>query len=418
MNGGSRIVAVGPGQSPDDTLAETATATEEVIAAPEELLVEDELPAGRSLAWLAPALALAAIIAWSGLFVFAHRAAMLDGVTPQEASSWISTWAVPVALMVGLLLLAMRSSRREAARFGEVSRMLSDESAQLETRLVTVNRELSLARDFIAAQSRDLESLGRVASERLSENAERMSAMIHTNSKQIDSIASVSTTALENMDKLRNDLPVVANSARDLTSQIGNAGRTAQSQIEELIKGLHRVNSFGEAGTKLIDGLQDKVDVALTNFENRAKALGDTSIKVIVSLGQRIAALEAECQSFTRSIHEGEGEALEKWSASIETMRATLGDALREIAEIDAGALESTRQRLESVGEWARQVDASLDERAAGFVEALDARREAQAQRELEEAQALAQRLASLDFGNRRPAGSPSCQGCELRPAR
>jgi hypothetical protein len=45
----------------------------------------------------------------------------------------------------------MRNSRREAARFGEAARELSRESAALEKRLAVVNRELSLARDFIAA---------------------------------------------------------------------------------------------------------------------------------------------------------------------------------------------------------------------------------------------------------------------------
>ncbi len=84
----------------------------------------------------------------------------LGGLTPIEGSDLLTQWAVPVLLVVGLWLLAMRSSRREASRFANVAHSLREESALLETRLVTVNRELSLARDFIAAQSRDLESLG------------------------------------------------------------------------------------------------------------------------------------------------------------------------------------------------------------------------------------------------------------------
>ena len=127
-------------------------------------------------------------------------------------------------LVVALWLLAMRNSRREAARFGEAAQTLAQESALLERRLATVNRELSLARDFIAAQSRDLESLGRVASERISQHADRLQGLIHDNGAQVEAIGRVSTTALENMDRLRDGLPVISNSARDVASQIGHAG--------------------------------------------------------------------------------------------------------------------------------------------------------------------------------------------------
>ena len=41
--------------------------------------------------------------------------------------------------------------------------MFSDESLKLETRQTTVNRELSLAREFIAAQSRDIPNACAVA---------------------------------------------------------------------------------------------------------------------------------------------------------------------------------------------------------------------------------------------------------------
>jgi phosphoglycolate phosphatase-like HAD superfamily hydrolase len=45
---------------------------------------------------------------------------------------------------------------------------MNRESAALEARLKVVNRELSLAREFLAAEARDLEALGRIAAERLS----------------------------------------------------------------------------------------------------------------------------------------------------------------------------------------------------------------------------------------------------------
>ncbi|HZF45205.1 MAG TPA: ATPase, partial [Sphingomonadaceae bacterium] len=272
MSGGSHIVSLGKGDIPSEVHLEAApdAALELTVEATQEaqfFVDEDRASAGR-FGWIAPTLASLAITGWTGFFIWAHLAEMLAGPSPAIWSSWIAQWAMPTVLVVGLWLLAMRSSRREALRFGAVARSLADESAMLEARLTTVNRELSLAREFLAAQSRDLESLGRVAGDRLSENAERMAALVHKNAAQIESIASVSTTALANMDKLRDELPVIATSARDVTSQIGNAGRTAKSQLDDMISGLQRMNSFGEAGMNLTEDMKAKVSATLSELEN------------------------------------------------------------------------------------------------------------------------------------------------------
>jgi hypothetical protein len=168
MSRRENLVAVGS----DPELAQAAAA--EPAAADDTLELDqpvedmwEEGPPSSSLDWIVPTLAVIAALGWTGFFGWANRGEMLVGGTPQQWSGWIVAWAVPVLLIVSLWLLAMRHSRREATRFGNVAHMLSQESARLEQRLVAVNRELSLARDFIAAQSRDLESLGRMASERI-----------------------------------------------------------------------------------------------------------------------------------------------------------------------------------------------------------------------------------------------------------
>ena len=51
-----------------------------------------------------------------------------------------------------------------------------------------VNRELSLAREFLAAQSRDLEALGRIAAERISHHAAELQHLITTNGAQVEAI--------------------------------------------------------------------------------------------------------------------------------------------------------------------------------------------------------------------------------------
>jgi hypothetical protein len=448
MSGSSHIVAVGPENSRPDTPGTTTREAPEDVLALEEAWEESLPRPRRRFGWVIPALAILVVAAWTGFFAFAQKDALLGGGSLQQWTGWITSWAIPVLLVVAIWLLAMRTSSREAARFGDAARMLADESIRLENRLTNVNRELSLARDFIAAQSRDLESLGRVASERLSHNADRLAGLILENSKQIDSIATVSAIALENMDKLRGDLPVISNSARDVTSQIGNAGRTAHGQLEELVSGFHRLNTFGEASERQVQSLRVKVDAALAAFEAQAakldeiasarfEALGESSEAfraeldtrevealaairrraeklaeelaaswedydnkeqaALATLTVRLEALRKESDAFDIALREGETDAIDKWGEAIEGMRKRLSESLMEIADIDAKALEQTRKRMSALGKEAREVDQAMQMRVERFMSSLEERRGEHHEFEKQGVASLEKTLAELD---------------------
>ena len=80
---------------------------------------EDEEPAERigGFAWVVPTLAVLAVLGWTTFFGWVHRDAILAGASPAQWADWTVDWAVPVLLIVALWLIAMRYSRREAARF-------------------------------------------------------------------------------------------------------------------------------------------------------------------------------------------------------------------------------------------------------------------------------------------------------------
>lgn len=317
---------------------------------------------------LLPALALLAVLAWTGFFVWSHLADLTAGITPREGSALVSAWAVPVVLVVGLWLLAMRNATREAGRFGATAQMLATESQALERRLTSVNAELSLARDFIAAQSRDLEALGRMAAERIAANATQLQELIRDNGAQVNAIAEVSDTALANMDKLRDRLPVVANSARDLTSQIGHAGNTAQDRLEEMIGAFERLTTFGEASGRQVDALRDNVTTTLSTFE------------------ERLAALQA-----------AQSAAHQRFTSAAQAMQDRVAQAIAEIQDIDEKALTNSRRRVEALGEAESKVRDTVAESDAAFA-AMQAERSAaldQAQRD--GLAALDQRMAEFD---------------------
>lgn len=450
MSGGSNIRAIGP-EAPADQPAEDETAAVEADAVDyadlEEVWDEDAEPRLRRR-WLAPTVALAAVGGWTGAFVWAHREAMFAGPAPEQWIAWVGQWATPVALIALLWLLATRNSRHEAQRFGDVASLLSHESRLLEERLSVINRELSLAREFLASQSRELDSLGRVATERLSEHADRLQGLVHDNGRQVESLATVSTTALENMTRLRDDLPVVANSARDVSNQIGNAGRIAHGQVNELVSGFDRLNQFGEASERQVVALRGRIDEALTAFDDqvdridhmtaerfdalrakseefrveldgrevealaalrrRADALAEElraahgaleaeEEQALVSLRARLGGLRDESKTIGNAVRAEETNALSIWSDQIEAMKQRLVEAIQVITGIDESAIASANRKLDALRTEAETVDRGINERDQRLQNRIAERQAVLAQAEREAVDGLAARLAEID---------------------
>ncbi|MBX7481198.1 ATPase [Qipengyuania qiaonensis] len=431
-------------QVSEDVNEETSSDDEELFQ--EEWPEDEELKPRRG--WLAPALAITVILGWTAFFGWAHHAFIQTGPTPDGWSALATQWSIPVLLVVAVWLLAMRNSTREARRFSEVAHALSTQSAELEARLVTVNRELSLAREFLTSQTRELDYLGRTATDRLSEHADRLQSLIGENGDKVESIARVSVSALENMGKLRDNLPVIANSAKDVSNQIGGAGREARSQLDDLIEGFERLNEFGAASERQVASLRKRVDASLDAFAAQADQLGDIAeqrfselrnsseafrgeldsreIDALASIRKRFESLRAELaetnaaagvereaameslnnrletvrresKQFAETIRDGEAHALTAWASQIAAMQERLGEAVAEIASIDEAATASASSKLKELFNEAENVDARIAERNRLF--SIETGRRQTEFDEAEEAAhtRLTERLAALD---------------------
>ncbi len=347
----------GQGQTP-------AAAEAEEFELSESWSVEEEgepaLPASR-FGWMAPTLAIIAVAGWTAFYGWAHQAELFSNPAPRTWASWLVQWSVPVGLIGIVWLLAMRSSRAEASRFAASAGLMNRESAALEARVKVVNRELSLAREFLAAQSRDLEALGRIAAERISTHAAELQGLITTNGAQVEAIGSASETALGNMGRLRDDLPVIANAARDVANQIGGAGRNAQDQLDQLAAGFERLNTLGVASETQVHNLGRQVNEALSGFEDQL-----SRIEALVA--QRFVALQADAEAYRARIDRLESEAL---------------------AALD----ERTRQSATELAAF----DNQLAERGRNLAEQLEQRQAAFETHEAQASEVLAQRLTALD---------------------
>lgn len=429
MNGGSRIVSIdgsAGGLASDDVMELTTQADTPQTAlpapAPEEQWWDEDQPSPRS--WFQtrlPGFAIGLILAgWTGFFGYANWPAIVAHPAPGVWTGWIAQWATPVVLV---LLVARTVGGRAASPApsldSELARQVAEQSEQLQQRLATMNGELAIARDFIAAQSRDLEALGRVAVERLEDSAGKLGALVSGNGDRLDRIAAVSSAALDNMEKLRGQMPVVANAAKDVTNHIANAGRTAHLQLEDMVAGFQRLNEFGQASNTQIEQLHDIVSAALATFNREAEDMARLSGERFVALDETLASQRVAFEAHEAQVLEAMRQRAAKLSADLAAHQAALDNAegtaiaahgerigaltresriIRDAVMNDSNALAGlASQRHSELNALAEQHRAVVEEQLAAIDRALGQRHAMVASLEIEATEALDRRVAAFE---------------------
>ncbi len=341
--------------------------------------------------WIVPGVAAALIAAWTGAFALGKAGTLHGPLHADTLVEWVAQWAMPVALVLLGVLIA-RHTLRDISRHAAVVQALSGESRLLEARLRSMNTELSLARDFIAAQSRDLESLGRVAVERLAGSAERLKEVISGQGQDLDNIGIVAATALDNITALRAHLPVASNSTKDLANAIAHAGRTADGQLAALIAAFNRLDSSSASSARKVTELYSQVEIAVSAFARAGERIGmagESRLEAVImtladqrerldreeaaalaKIRERAEALAADLARAVADIGRDQehlitaaGDRLNRFEASA----GALGRALREEAgQIDATLDAQHERQREAIAQLAA-VCASLEHRVAGF---------------------------------------------------
>ncbi|HAU22065.1 MAG TPA: ATPase, partial [Erythrobacter sp.] len=110
-----RVIGPKPTEEAPDSGVESSS--EEAIESPTNSLDEDldiDFVRSSRTAWIVPAIAILAIMGWSGFYGWAMQTKILQGGTAQQWIGWITQWSTPVLLISVSWLLAMRNSRCEA----------------------------------------------------------------------------------------------------------------------------------------------------------------------------------------------------------------------------------------------------------------------------------------------------------------
>jgi archaellum component FlaC len=170
----------------------------------------------------------------------------------------------------------------------------------------TVNEEISLAREFLAQNARELATVGKQSSRNMVEAAELLTTALADSDEKAKTLEAVSNAATSNLEQLRKHLPVVTSAAKDVTNQIGSAGNNAQLQIKTLIAALERVGAAGQSAREFIDTVEVRATDVSERLENvsrqSAAALDEASIAAQKRATETAELLETASKAMTSHV--------------------------------------------------------------------------------------------------------------------
>ena len=308
--------------------------------------------------YVAPGLLCAAIASWTGFFLWANSDIFATLPSPKTGIELISDWCLPIIVLALAYLLYMRNSSREAKRFTDVSSSLRVESERLQARLKTVNNELSIAREFLAGETRELETLGSQSSEKLNSAAGNIKSALSDGLNKMTALDEVGAAAYKNLQQLREHLPVVINTAKDVTNQIGNSGRAAQSEMAAMVTTLKNVGKVGTAAKQSLDELNERSEESLVNLSNTAEEIKIRFAKQMDDAengSNRIASiLKNSSTDVIDALHKARTE------LATETSESTL--AIRTDLEALEGSLASLRTSADEEDERLKALVSTLNQ--------------------------------------------------------
>jgi hypothetical protein len=330
-------------QSTHDDVVEETNATADVVVDDDysdTLDDEPELQAPRYsiLAYVVPTLLILAFAGWTAFFALTYWSEAQAGLNNNRVVELIVNWAVPALLIAVSWLLMVRNSSREASRFGNVAALLRNESDLLNHRMRTVNEEISLAREFLSQNARDLESLGRRSSQKLMDSAQVLATALADSDEKAKTLEAVSQSANTNLEQLRKHLPVVTSAAKDVTNQIASAGNNAQIHIKALIATLERVRDAGKSVRDYVDGVEVRADDMAVKLEkslsSSAKLLDLRSAEALDRSAEMATLMDSASQAISSGIAQASGDIDSILTDSQEQIQSSLSELRQALGEV------------------------------------------------------------------------------------
>jgi vacuolar-type H+-ATPase subunit I/STV1 len=347
MNGGSRIINLRVGDAGD--------------AALQDLLL-DEPPAhdvtdveaaeeARGSGWFVPALVIVLGTAWIAGALWLARGQFAVLADPLRAIEFVGAICVPLALLALLYLVALRTSRAEAARFGATAQAMRAEAASLERTVAVLADAIEKNRQQLADQTTQLLALGDGAVTRLGQVSSGMAEQVAAADRHATTLADAAEHARSSLEVVLASLPHAQADTAAMTERLERVGLAAAEHVAGLDANLAALAERGREADALASGAAQRLAAHIQRME----ATGETA-------GTRLETVTAEMSEAVDGL-------LERTAGAVDEARKGItaqGDAMLAMVSAHQAALDTAaRDNAEALGQRIAAIEAVIDRIAA-----------------------------------------------------
>ncbi len=401
MNGGTTSAGLAPVADDELLLVEEpapATAAHPAYD-PAEDAEEHEIYRARG-EWVVPLLAIGLIAIWLGVMGWLLHPTLTAPLPPAELVQLIAALCVPPALICLIWLLARRSSRAEARRFGDTARAMRAEAASLERAIATLSRKIEGNRAALAAQTTALMAMGDGAAERLQAVSNGMAAEARALDTSARTLVDSSANAEKSVAIVLSSLPKAHEEMAGMAATLDAAGLKAGEHAAALDAQLAALAERGRAADEVAGGAATRLAAHIAKMEATSETAGARLEGVASQMTETVDAMLDRAAAAVDEARKGiaaQGEAMLAMLAANQASLDAAGRASIDTVGARIAEVEDTIGRIaEKLGEEQTRIDIMLASVTGGVAQA-DGQLASLHSTGMERTQALAASISALD---------------------
>ena len=235
-------------------------------------VMDDETLRRGSGPWLA-AFGTVLALGWIGGMLWLCRDSLVT-LAPPALVSFIASLCVPPALIGVLLLLALRTSRAEAKRFGQTAQAMRAEAASLERTISVLSHTIESNRAKLADQTNALMAMGDGAVLRLATVGSGLAEHVATADAHATTLATAADQAHTRLEVLLALLPRAHGETDLLAALLKTTGITASEHAAALDAQLTALSERGREADAVANGAAQKLAAHITRMEATSETAG------------------------------------------------------------------------------------------------------------------------------------------------
>ncbi|WP_374943558.1 hypothetical protein [Sphingomonas sp.] len=304
-------------------------------------------------------LAFAVAAAWLAGMLWITRGA-LASLAPVAIVEFVAALCVVPALVGIVWLLAQRTSRAEATRFGASARAMRAEAAALERTVALLSHTIDANRVQLTEQVAAISAMGDAANDRLANLGHGITAEVARIDAHSRALAESSAVAQSSLGVLLASLPRAQAETEAVAQRLEHTGLSASEHAASLDAALVALAERGREADVVAGGAAQRLAAHITRMEVTSETAGTRLEAVTAEMSSAVDALLGRTADAVDEARKGIAAQGDAMLAMVGANQAALDQAAR--ASADALA-----QRIASVDGAIEQVAARLDvQRMAG----------------------------------------------------